>query len=140
MSYIFIEKTQIPKIIPQKQLGRRVLVVEPEADFLNLICHVLGRENFEVKPLLYFEKISTAMTEHQPEIVVISTSFLTHPEFGEFKKNSEFSQVKLISLGNLSEHENLRGVMNTGFSGHLDRKFSRPQDLVNLINCLLILN
>lgn len=140
MSYFFVEKTQIPNNISDVRLGQKILVVEPEADFLGLICHVLARENFHVKPVAVVTDISTAAKEHLPEIAIISTTFLKHPEFKIFRQNPEFARIKLVSIGNLSEHEDLKGVMNSGFSGHLDRKLSRPQDLVKLINCLLTLN
>ena len=138
MSYLFVEKTKVFTVPKQPEVGPRILVIEPETDFLNLIHHVLVRENFDVKSLLILENFSEIVRQHNPEVVVISTKLLKHTEFRLFRQSPEFASIKLISIGDSSEHEELRNVLNTGFSGHLDRKFSQPKDLINLINCLLI--
>lgn len=140
MSYLFIEKTQISNKVKQKISAPRVLVAEPETDFLNLISYVLSKENFEVRSSSVFEEIFEVFKEHQPKVVILGTKFLMHPEFAKLRMDPGFSNIILISIGDSIENEELKRAMNNGFSGHLDRKFSRPQDLVQLINCLLTIN
>ena len=68
-----------------------------------------------------------------PDIAVMNTHFLAHPSFSVFRSEVLPQRTKIISIGSGADANFISSLMSLGVSGHLERRLSRPKDLVEIV-------
>ena len=131
MAYLFKQKLILPPAIP----ASLVFVVEPEEYLLDLYCKYLLAEAFSVKGFKALEFLA-AHDAPAPDVVIINTRFLQQPDFPKFRASLFPAPIKIISIGMVEDQDFVRNLMALGISGHLERRLSRPQGLVEIVKAV----
>lgn len=131
MAYLFKQKIILSPAAP----ASLVFVVEPEEYLLDLYCRYLLTGEFLVKG---FKALDALDANHvpAPDVVVINTRFLQQPDFPKFRASLFPAPVKIISVGMVQDQDFVHNLMSLGVSGHLERRLSRPQDLVEIVKAI----
>lgn len=132
MAYLFKQRLILPSTTP----ASLVFVVEPEEYLLDLYCKYLIAETFVVKGFKALEDIG-AGSAFAPDVVVLNTALLRQPDFPKFKSDFLPAPVKIISIGIVEDQDIISKLMSLGVAGHLERRLSRPQDLVEIVKAVI---
>lgn len=132
MAYLFKQKLILPSTTP----ASLVFVVEPEEYLLDLYCKYLMAETFMVKGFRTLEDIDTSRTL-SPDVVILNTALLRQPDFPKFKADFLPAPVKIISIGIIEDQNIVSKLMSLGVAGHLERRLSRLQDLVEVVKAVI---
>jgi hypothetical protein len=142
MAYIFKQKLNIHDLAGVVHRQKRVLVHEPEEYLSALYGHYLREHNFDVKHCPDLGKISHLIASFRPDVLVFCSDATHSLSSREIKKllsgfSLELPDLRLVATGLNSSGELLRELMSAGVLGHINRKLSRPQDLVVVIKSIL---
>lgn len=140
MRYIVKQKLNIADLVNIKQQNHKILLYEPE-DFLAglYLKHLIGGD-FEVKHSPVLELLYGHIKEFNPKVIIfnLDTSIDINTKINwlkNFKKESP--EVYIITTGFNTTSEILRIILGLGISSHINRRLSRPQDIVVLAKTLL---
>ena len=135
MAYLFKQKLNIADLVSAGQIRKKVLIYEPEEYLSALYAHYLQKHNFDVKHCPDLANLREAIVNFEPHIFVFCSDapiFKLLPQL-----NSCLPGMHLVSTGLNCSHERLNELMSAGVLNHLNRRLSRPQDLVVIINSIL---
>lgn len=126
-------------MVPKKIFKKNILLVEPEEYLFNLYSKYLVENGFVVKDCREIAKLNLVVKNENPEILILSLDIT--PDTYEFfyllggirKVNSE---VKIITMGHNAPPDVVKNCMSLGVCGHMDRRFTRPQDIVLIVKTL----
>jgi hypothetical protein len=136
MAYLFRQKLNIEEITGIAQLRRKVLIYEPEEYLAALYMHYLRSHNFDIKDCPDLVQIKEHIASFNPELLVFSTDFQT--AFSSASSLSQsFPSLKIVTTGYNTDNERVSQFMGLGVLSHLNRRFSRPEDLSTIIKTLL---
>ena len=140
MSYIFREKLNLLDLVGKEKQYQRVLTVGMEDYLGELYGRYLASHNLAVAHCASLDTTHEHIEQFQPHLVVLSLEQVK----GQRPLLSLLYQIKLlypsllvVSVGYNTDHELLRKMMSAGVCSHLDRRLSRPQDLVAVVTTLL---
>ncbi len=133
MAYLFKQKLVFKPVPP----ARLVFVVEPEEYLLELYCKHLLAEQYEVRGFRDLDALVLPPGRGAgPDVAVISTQQLRRPDFQDIKTEKLPASVKIISVGSSTDADFIRNLMSMGVSSHLERRLTRPRDLVEIVGAL----
>src|ERR1051326_4455806 len=140
MTYIFKEKLNLLELSGKTTESYKVLTVGLEEDLGRLYESYLASRGLNVAHCYSFDAAHKHIETHLPHLVLIN---IAEPKPTR-QLLSLLYQIKLlypslliVSLGQNINHEFFKQIMSAGVCSHVDRRFSRPQDLVDIITTLL---
>lgn len=135
MSYIFKQKLNISDLAPVDSVVPKVLVFEPEDYLGGLYKHHLNNHSFDVRHCVSHHEIDGWINFFSPDLLIFSldSDFSLSDAKKIFKK---IPHIKIITTSFNISHENVKDLMASGVLGHINRRFSRPKDLVTLAKTL----
>lgn len=140
MNYLFKEKLVFDPVAFSGQVVpvSLVYVVEPEESLLDLYCKYLLKEKFAVKGFRNLDMLVVPKrSEPEPDVAVVSSQLLRQPQFANVRRNIFPEKIKIISIGSAPGQDFVSSLMSMGVSSHLERRLSRPGDLVEIVRALL---
>ena len=140
MSYLFRQKLVFDPVAfsGQSLPVSLVYVVEPEEALLDLYCKYLLKEKFAVKGFRGLDMLVVPKhPEPEPDVAVVNSHLLRHPEFTRVREKVFPEKIKIISIGSAPGQDFVQSLMSMGVSSHLERRLSRPGDLVEIVRALL---
>lgn len=140
MAYIFKQKLQLRDLVNIESSLKKVLIYEPEQYLAALYGHYLSAHNFDVKHCPNLSDLKIFAQMRRPDILIFSAEGGgAFPEkiawLSDFKKN--FPDVPVVTTGFKAETEALKQFMAIGISGHINRRLTKPQDLVVIVKSIL---
>lgn len=140
MSYIFKQKFDLNDLVQQPEAEfKTVLVAEPEEYLLNLYCDYLKNHNFASHSCNHLNLLESKTFFHQPDLLLLSLDLFTDRsnlsnEFLKYRKH--FPHIKILCLGQNVDSKLVKEIMEFGVSSFIERRFSSPQDVINLVKSI----
>jgi len=140
MTYLFKQKLNLSDLADFSRAGEKILVYEPDAYLADLYRHYLRVHNFDVKHCPDLARISEQISEHRPKLVIFNTD-----SPGAWLKVktmlsaliAAFPGLRVVSTAYNINAQGLSELMSLGVSSHINRRLSRPEDLVVIVKNIL---
>lgn len=135
MQYLTKQKFNISDLAPVVKHAPRVLLVVSEDYLREIYLRHLLRSNFEVNAAAFGDFLSIAKHLERADSLVMELKNSQAEDRVEFLKllALRFPSMPVVTVGlGLNEHV-LKTIMALGVASHLDRQFSRPGDLVQVL-------
>jgi hypothetical protein len=141
MAYMFKQKLRIEDLVNIERQPKRIVLYEPEQYLAALYKHYLTAHNFDVKHCPELSLIKQLMSSFAPQVLVynIEDSLKNaEPQLNRLiKLKKDFPETFVVTLGFNTSSEMLKLLLQAGVTSHINRKLSRPNDLVYIINALV---
>ena len=140
MAYLVKEKFKLSDLanLPQRRSG--ILIHEPD-DFLSaLYGHYLQAHNFDIKHCPHLALLKDHLLALNPAVLILNAESVgraSGDQIGGLNFRRDFPYLKVVTVGRDLTGDQVRRLMDAGVCSHINRKFSRPQDLVILVQHLL---
>ena len=136
MAYIYRQKLNLSELVDLPKISRRVVVYEPN-DYLGaLYRHYLRAHNFDVKHCPDLLLLKETVAAFAPGLLVFcADAGRTGVILKNFSQN--FPSLKIVTTAYNLNQEEVSSLMAFGVQSHINRRFSRPQDLVLLARTLI---
>jgi DNA-binding response OmpR family regulator len=141
MVYLFKEKFNLLDLVPvKKQPLKLVMILEPEEYLLSLYSHYLERNNFQVKHCRQVDALHKEIHSHHPDLLILNTGIFK--QLGALvdlltELRQSFAGLPVVTIGHNINGEDISKMMATGISSHIDRRLSRPRDVVHVVEAIL---
>lgn len=140
MDYIFKQKLQLADLAGLQSRPKRILIYEPESDLAALYAYYLREHNFEIKHCFNTDAIRQHVVSFQPHLLIFSAdgpelSLKIKPIAATLIK--EFPGLNLVSTGYSVSGRRIGELMSIGVISHINRRLSRPQDVVDVVKMVL---
>ena len=141
MAYLIKEKFNLLDLAPPRnQSSKLVLIVEPEEYLLSLYAHYLTNHSFKVVSCLQPSVLHKSISNHKPDLLIVNTGIFS--QFGMLVEalkglRDEFRSLPMVTIGYNLNGQELGKLMAAGISSHIDRKLTRPMDLVHVVKVIL---
>ena len=138
MAYVIKQKFQISELVNLPVVSKRIFVVEPDEYLLALYFYHLSRHGFEVKTSQAVDRLREELKGFSPQLILINLEIfdvLARAKTEDFLFHSPATRIITVGLGNSDEQ--IKSLLGRGVSAHIDRKFTRPQDVVTLAKTLI---
>ncbi len=138
MTYLFKQKLNLRELVGVEELRYKVLIYEPESYLSALYAHYLSVHNLDIKHCPNLLNIKEAIAVFAPDLLVFSYD-------DDIPKQAKvlnhllacFPNLKVVSIGSDIHNDCLKELMSLGIVSHINRKLTRPQDVVEVIKTLL---
>ncbi len=139
MAYIFKQKLRIEDLVDLPVREKKVLIHEPEEYRAALYGSYLRDHNFVVDfcPHIFF--LNDSVKTFSPHLLIFNLE-----GDGQGSKiawllsfKQRFPNVLVVTLGFNTDAETLKLLMPAGLSSHINRRLSKPQDIVEVVKALL---
>ncbi len=138
MAYIFKQKFDIRELTGQPKAVKRVMVFEPEIDLCGLYAYHISAADYFVKSCSNSGVFINHLQEFLPHLLLVNHQAVLSQSSSFFKKiRQEHPELLVITIGLGAGAEDLKNLMSSGVSAHLDRRTTKPQDIVAVIASLL---
>ena len=136
MAYIFRQKLNLNELAVLESPSKKILLAEPEEYLLQLYSRYLDLHNFEVHhcqdPLL----LQNALPKYNPHLLILNID-ASSARATLRSVRSSWPHLPIVTIGYNVEPATLRNLMTMGISSHIDRRMTRPQDLVIIAQTIL---
>ncbi|HVY68059.1 MAG TPA: hypothetical protein VHA30_04170 [Patescibacteria group bacterium] len=140
MAYVIKQKLQLSDLVDLAEAPRKILLHVPEEALGELYAYHLRPHGFMVGSCADFLQLEKFLGLFLPDLLVL--------DLGEAGRAEEkiiwlrrakrlWPDLRIVSLSRADDGDLVRRAMAVGVSGHLSRRFSRPQDLAVLVRTLL---
>lgn len=140
MSYIFKQKFHISELVPQERAVKKILIAESDSFLGALFAYHLSSEDYHVKSCNQLDAVHRHLASFAPHLLIINPGLVG----GAAKASHAFRQAKqayphllIVTVSFDSGSEEVKHLMAAGVNAHVDRRFTKPQDVVRIINTLL---
>src|SRR3989344_4836625 len=139
MDYVTRQKFNINELTNVPRIQKRVLLIIGEEYLREIYCRHLEAVDFEVLVSNFGNHFAIAKFLNSSDILIIDLKNSEEDDKLDFLKSisREFPRISIITIGHSLDEKRLLPLMALGVVGHLDRRFSRPQDLVNIARTIL---
>ncbi len=140
MAYMFRQKLRLEDLAGFEAPAKKVLVFEPEEYLGALYSHYLRMHAFEVMHCLERENLQSSLLAFAPHLLVFNAD--AESDFAARRarllecKNSKPDLLIVTTALNASSKD-VSDLMSAGVLSHINRNFSRPQDLGLVVRALL---
>ncbi len=140
MSYIFKHKFNLSELVLQPEAEyKTILVAEPEEYLLNLYCDYLTNYNYYSYTCNHLNLLEPKTVLHKPDLLLLSLDLFIDKnkiskDFLEYRK--QFPHIKILCLGHNVDADTVKRIMEFGVSSFIERRFSSPRDIVNLVKSI----
>ncbi len=139
MAYLFKQKLLIGDLVDLELRPKRVLIHEPEEYLSALYGSYLRAHNFEVAHCPNLNLLIQTSADFLPDVLIFNL------EAGQAKVlvawlskfSRSFPNISVITTGFNTDAEVLKNLMPTGLISHINRRLSKPQDIVEVVKALL---
>ena len=137
MSYLFKEKFNIADLVDTQTQVRRVVICEPEEYLASLYGHYLSQHNFDIKHCPQIDGLKELLFSFSPRLLVLNI------EAGNLQRGlvlnllRQFPNIGVITMGYNTGGDVVKELMDAGICGHVDRRLSRPKDLLYIVKAVL---
>ncbi|MFA5991438.1 MAG: hypothetical protein WC794_04295 [Candidatus Doudnabacteria bacterium] len=137
MPYLFKEKFNIADLVDAQTQVRRVVICEPEEYLAALYGHYLTQHNFDIKHCPHVNGLKDLLVSFSPRLLVLNI------EANNLERNlvlnllRQFPNIGVITMGYNTGGEVVKELMGAGICGHIDRRLSRPKDLIYIVKAVL---
>ena len=136
MPYIVKQKLKIEDLVSLPKQPARVLVFEPSAYLGALYRHYFGLHGFEAMHSPDLDGLPQVLSVFLPGLLVFSAE-QPRPEAALRPLLRDFPGLKIVTTAYNLNHAVVSRLMSAGVLSHINRRFSRPQDLVVLARTLI---
>ncbi len=137
MSYLFKEKFNIGDLVNIQTQTNRVVICEPEDYLAALYAHYLSRHNFDIKHCPQVETLTGVLKLFSPRILVFNVDAQKSGRRLILGLRRQFPGISVITVGYNTSGELIKELMSAGVSGHIDRRLSKPKDLIHIVKAVL---
>ncbi|GEM_PF-747751 len=140
MSYLFKQKLDLRELTGQVLPAKLIIVAEPEEYLLALYSYYLQKNNFEVIHCTQGIELLELIERHTPHLIIFNPrSYGGIKEAVKFVNNliGAYPFVPIVTIGNDISTEDLRALMSSGIASHIDRRLSKPMDVVHVARSIL---
>lgn len=135
MDYLFKQKINLKDVYTERIGEKLVLVFEPEEYLLDLYCYYFKNFNFQTIGCRDLDLIEHLAKKADPHLLVINIQFLKQGDFLNIKQL--FPMAKILSIGYNEDGNAIKKAMACGASSHIDRKTTKPMDIIHIAKNLL---
>jgi DNA-binding response OmpR family regulator len=140
MAYLFRQKINLSDLAGRQAVKHRVLIHEPESYLAALYEHYLKAHNFDIKHCPDLAALSQSIAEFAPRLLILnaqSAALSGGDRLWAINFKQNFPDLIIVTTGYNLSAQVLSKLMNAGACGHIDRRLSRPGDLVVIVTTLL---
>lgn len=137
MAYLIKEKFTITDLTGIRVDPNRVIICEPEEYLAALYGYHLTQHNFDVKYCLNVAGIKELLSSFSPRLLVLNIEAENLSRDLLFSLCRQFPNLNVITVGYNIGGEKIKKLMSDGVSGHIDRRLSRPKDLIYIVKAVL---
>jgi DNA-binding NtrC family response regulator len=138
MTYIFKQQLNLRDLADLESQPKRILIYEPESYLAALYCHYLNKHNFDIKHCSNLAEVGRSIKDFQPHLLIFSADGDSFKSPGMISSLSRaFPGLQLLTTGYNLSSQSIKTLMDAGVLGHLNRRLSRPQDIVEIVKTLL---
>jgi len=139
MHYLIKQDFNFQDLVDWPRFSNRVLLIINEEPLRQIYSRHLLENRFEVFASDFgnFHEISKKL--ETVNLMVLELKPKQEEDRLEFLKTvvNHYPKVSIITIGHALKTESLESLMALGAAGHIDRKYSRPQDIVYLANTII---
>lgn len=140
MAYLFRQKLKISDLVVLEQNLQKILLAEAEEYRSALYSQYLSSETQVVLRCGDLYDLAGQIRKHSPHLLVLSVEMV--PGFTRAvsllrRLRSDYPGLQIVTLGHGLDADEVKQLMGTGVCGHVDRRFSRPQDLAEIVRTIL---
>jgi len=137
MAYFLKEKINLEDLAAVENFRKAIVIVEPEEYLLDLYCEYFNRHNFHVRGCGSIDLLEKLLEQHRPHLLIINVGFLLKAGSSFLAKNSQDIGFKILSIGYNTDLEAVKKIMPLGVAAHIDRRTTKPQDVVDIALAML---
>ncbi len=140
MAYLYKEKLNLLELAPVFKGSKTVLLAEPEEYLLALYSGYLTNNNFLVKPCSQIRQLDGIIKKCSPDLLLFSVHFYEEISRGLkllLSLSRDYPALPVVTLGHNIDSDILKDLMSTGIVSHIERKFTRPKDIVVVAKIIL---
>jgi len=140
MAYIFKQKLNLADLAGLSAGPKRILIYEPEDYLAALYTHYLCQHNFDIKHCPNLSEVSGVIANFHPHLFIFNADgFSAAPKFSGLilSLSQKFSDLHFLTIGYNLSRQGIKELMSAGVESHLNRRLSRPQDIVEVARTLL---
>lgn len=113
-----------------------ILVLEPEEYLLRIYARYFSFPYFQFQACQTWADFKRQLVTLVPDLLIVNTDQWF---YDLLQLKIHWPSQPIISLGHNLTPEQLKQLMAYGISGHINRKFTRPQDLVEVVKTILMM-
>ena len=140
MQYIEKQKFNINDLVALKIRMPVVVVIEPDAYLADLYAKYIMAAHYKAHIRRDILDIHSFLEQVNPHVILFNPHM--HPstkvfvaELAKIRKN--LPSVILITIGQTTETEEIKHYMEAGIASHINRRLTRPGDIIVIIQSLL---
>ena len=140
MSYLFRQKFKISDLAQLSEMQQKILILESEPYLAALYARYLSIHNFLVEACRQSEQLLESVALEQPHLLIVGIASVGNQRrLLELLRSLKLQHpaLPIITIGYNLEPAALKQLISGGVAGHLDRRLSRPQDLVLVVKTVL---
>ena len=115
---------------------KRILIVDDDADILELLKFTLESTHFECETALSATEGLERALQFKPNLILLDLMLPEMSGFGfmrELKNNSQYGPIPVVVLTSLADEEIATEVMDLGAVGYLSKSCDK-KELISMVN------
>lgn len=134
MPYVLKQKFNVAELSGIVKPLKRALLVISEEVLRDIYFRLFLQHDFDVRAVSFGDHRTMTSHLNSTDLLVIDLLDSQNSDRMEFLKilSRDFPAMSVITVGYQLSEQTLNKIMALGVVGHLDRKFSRPEDLVKI--------
>jgi len=141
MAYLFREKFKVSDLaVLQRRPGRLVLIMELEDYLRELYAKHFSDNDLKVVHCTRAEELFEHVRTYGPQLLLVNIDVLDRFSrmLGLLKLvRASFSRLPVVAISSGLDVDGLKELMDIGISSHIDRRFTRPADVVHVVKAIL---
>ena len=140
MAYLFRQKFQVGDLVNLKKPENSVLIFTSDSYLADLYAAHLQTHGLDVKHCFDEMLLVESLNRFFPRLLLAEADFFSSiggGRLGPLNLKRDFPSLLVVTIGRGLNAESLGKLMQAGVSSHVDRRFSRPQDLAIVVKTLL---
>jgi len=140
MAYMFRQKLRLEDLANLKSAPKKVLVFEPEEYLSALYAHYLRQQAFLVSQCAQIENLLAEVAGFGPHLLVFNAEPKGNFDMGRawlFECKKAHPELVVVTTAFNAGTQAVSELMEAGCQSHINRNFSRPQDLGLVVSTLL---
>jgi hypothetical protein len=140
MAYLFRQKFKVDDLANLTAEKIPVLIFSADSFLAQIYAAYLRAHNLEVKHCQDELMLKDSLLRFAPRLLLADANFFSSIGgnwLGPINIKRDFPSLLVVTVGRGLGAESLAKLMRAGVSSHVDRRFSRPQDLAVVVKTLL---
>ena len=140
MPYFVKEKFHISDLLPAQDTAKSIALVEPEEYLANLYRRYLTLQGYAVTHYQGPRHVPHVFLTAMPDVLILNSEVFEKVG-AAVEKISDVLQLYphllVVTIGYNTQADDLQKLMSAGIASHINRKLSKPQDLVDVVRAVL---